>query len=140
MALAPGYPDASRMRRMFDAIQPFAGWLLPVGLVQRSLPELEKLCIDIDRLERRRDRLVAALREGSYQVTPAQGTFYMLVTSPDPDDDALSRKLERRDVLVLPGSTLETPGTFRVSLTASDKMIEQASRVFRKGSEVLSCL
>lgn len=137
MALAPGYPDAPRMRRMLDAMQPFAGWLLPVGLVQRSLPELEKLCIDVDRLERRRDRLVAALRQGGYPVIPAQGTFYMLVTSPDPDDEAFSRKLERHDVLVLPGSTLETPGTFRVSLTASDEMIDRACQVFQEGPEAL---
>lgn len=131
VALAPGFPDSRRLGRMFDAIQPFAGWLLPAGLIQRALPALEELCIDIDRLERRRDRLVDALRQGGYRVTPAEGTFYMLVESPDPDDEAYSRALERRDVLVLPGSTLEAPGTFRVSLTASDAMIERACALFR---------
>ena len=134
MALAPGFPDASRMRRMFDAVQPIAGWLLPTCLVQRALPELEMLCVDLKQLERRRDKLVTALREGGYKVSPAQGTFYMLVNSPELDDVAFSNYLESRDVLVLPGSTLETPGTFRVSLTASDTMIEQACEVFRSGA------
>ncbi|MGZ8845117.1 MAG: aminotransferase class I/II-fold pyridoxal phosphate-dependent enzyme [Pyrinomonadaceae bacterium] len=133
MALAPGFPDAVRMRHMFDALQPIGGWLLPSGLVQRALPDLENLCIELTPLEQRRDRLCVALREGGYSVTPAQGTFYMLVGSPDPDDEAFSRYLEGRDVLVLPGSTMEAPGTFRVSLTASDTMIDQACSFFRSG-------
>lgn len=133
MALAPGFPDIVRMRHMFDALQPIGGWLLPTCLVQRALPALENLCIDLQRLEQRRDRLCVALREGGYSVTQAQGTFYMLVGSPDPDDEAFSRYLERRNVLVLPGSTMEAPGTFRVSLTASDAMIDQACSLFRSG-------
>jgi aspartate aminotransferase len=133
MALAPGFPDAIRMRRMFDAIQPIGGWLLPTCLVQRALPKLEMLCVDLQQLQRRRDRLVTALQEGGYSVTPAKGTFYMLVGSPDADDEAFTRYLEERNVLVLPGSILETPGTFRVSLTASDAMVEQACDVFCSG-------
>lgn len=133
MALAPGFPEPVRMRRMFDAVQPIGGWLLPACLVQRALPGLERLCVDLQQLKRRRDRLVSALHEGGYRVTPAQGTFYMLVGSPEQDDEAFSRYLESRNVLVLPGSTLETPGTFRVSLTASDAMVEQACDIFRSG-------
>jgi aspartate aminotransferase len=134
VALAPGFPDVVRMRQMFDALQPIDGWLLPTGLVQRALPALENLCIDLQRLEQRRDRLCAALREGGYSVTPAEGTFYMLVGSPDLDDEAFSRDLERQDVLVLPGSTMEAPGKFRVSFTASDGMVDQACSLFRSGA------
>ena len=133
MALAPGFPEAIRMRQMFNAIQPMAGWLFPTCIVQRALPELEMLCVDLSQLKRRRDNLVAALHAGGYRVIPAQGTFYMLVESPEHDDRAFSCYLEKRNVLVLPGSILETPGTFRVSLTASDAMIEQACDVFRSG-------
>ncbi|MBL4670250.1 MAG: aminotransferase class I/II-fold pyridoxal phosphate-dependent enzyme [Flavobacteriales bacterium] len=133
MVLAPGFPGALKMRRMFDAIQPMGGWLLPSCLVQRALPDLELLCVDLVQLKHRRDKLVEALREGGYTVIPAEGTFYMLVKSPQLDDEAFSRYLESRNVLVLPGSTLEVPGTFRVSLTASDEMIDQASEVFKSG-------
>jgi aspartate aminotransferase len=133
LALAPGFPDTVRMRHMFDALQPISGWLLPSCLVQRALPALENLCVDLQRLKERRNRLCVALREGGYSVIPAQGAFYMLVDSPEPDDEAFSRQLERRDVLVLPGSTMEAPGTFRVSLTASDAMVDQACSVFRSG-------
>jgi aspartate aminotransferase len=38
--------------------------------------------------------------------------------------------LAERAVLVMPGTLLECPGYFRISLTASDAMIERALPVF----------
>ncbi|QNK61063.1 aminotransferase class I/II-fold pyridoxal phosphate-dependent enzyme [Pedobacter sp. PAMC26386] len=133
MALAPGFPEVEKMRHVLDALQPIGGWQLPGCILQRAVPHLENLCIDIAQLQRRRDSLVVALNEGGFRVTPAQGTFYMLVDSPEPNDEHFSRVLESRNVLVLPGSTMKIPGTFRVSLTASDAMIAQACEVFRSG-------
>ncbi|WP_222539174.1 aminotransferase class I/II-fold pyridoxal phosphate-dependent enzyme [Pedobacter polysacchareus] len=133
MALAPGFPEAAHMRQVIDALQPISGWQLPGCILQRAVPHLESLCVDIAQLKRRRDHLVSALREGGFKVNPAQGTFYMLVDSPEPSDEHYSRVLEQRKVLVLPGSTMKIPGTFRVSLTASDEMIDQAAEVFRSG-------
>jgi len=133
MALPAHFPEAERIGRSFDAFQPIGGWLLPTCITQRSLPELESLCIDLDRLRRRRDKLVTALRLGNYQVRSPQGTFYILATSPDPDDVAFSLHLCNKGLLVLPGATLETPGTFRLSLTASDEMIDQACAIFSQG-------
>jgi len=41
-----------------------------------------------------------------------------------PDDAAFAETLARHRVLVLPGNVVEAPGWFRVSLTASDEMVE----------------
>ena len=54
------------------------------------------------------------------------GTFYIMVRSPIDDDIAFSERLAERDVLVLPGTIVELPGWFRLSLTANDEMVEQA--------------
>jgi aspartate aminotransferase len=43
-----------------------------------------------------------------------------------PDDVAFSRRLADRHVLVLPGTVCEVPGYFRISLTATDDMIDRA--------------
>jgi aspartate aminotransferase len=40
--------------------------------------------------------------------------------------------LAANDVLVLPGSVVEVPGWFRVSLTASDAMVDQALPAFER--------
>ena len=58
------------------------------------------------------------------------GTFYVMVRSPIDDDVAFSEWLADRDVLVLPGTIVELPGWFRLSLTANDEMVEQALPVF----------
>jgi aspartate aminotransferase len=106
-------------------IQQFAGgYLFPNALLQHSLEELEKLSIDIGALERRRDRLVPALRDIGYEATMPEGTFYVMARSPIEDDVAFADILARHRVLVLPGTIVETPGWFRISLTASERMVE----------------
>jgi aspartate aminotransferase len=88
------------------------------------LPDLEPLSIDVGALERRRDRLVPALRDMGYETTWPEGTFYVMARSPLADDMAFSDILARHRVLVLPGTVVEVPGWFRISLTASDAMVE----------------
>ena len=58
------------------------------------------------------------------------GTFYIMVRSPIDDDIAFSERLAERDVLVLPGTIVELPAWFRLSLTANDEMVEQALPIF----------
>jgi aspartate aminotransferase len=106
-------------------LQQFAGgFAFPNALLQHALADLETLSIDIGALERRRDRLVPALRELGYEASMPEGTFYTMARSPIPDDRAFSDLLARHRVLVLPGTVVEVPGWFRISLTASDEMVE----------------
>ena len=57
-------------------------------------------------------------------------TFYIMVRSPIDDDIAFLERLAERDVLVLPGTIVELPAWFRLSLTANDEMVEQALPIF----------
>jgi aspartate aminotransferase len=73
---------------------------------------------------------VAARHEIGYLQHGPAGTFYLLPRSPDPDDVAFTERLAGQGVFVLPGSRVEMPGYFRISLTASDDMVERALPVF----------
>jgi aspartate aminotransferase len=126
VALAPAMPDRESVRMAVLLAQVFTGYAFPNALLQRALPDLEGLSIDIAHLQRKRDRLVAALREMGYEVNLPEGTFYLLVRSPWQDDLAFAEKLAEHDILVLPGAVVELPGYFRISLTANDEMIERA--------------
>lgn len=55
-----------------------------------------------------------------------EGTFYVMARSPIPDDVTFTDLLARHRVLVLPGTIVEVPGWFRISLTASDQMVGDA--------------
>ena len=50
----------------------------------------------------------------------------MLPRSPLVDDMAFVEMLVAENVFVLPGSIVELPGYFRISLTASDEMVERS--------------
>lgn len=106
-------------------LQQFAtAYAFPNALLQHALADLEGLSIDIGALERRRDRLVPALRDMGYEASMPEGTFYTMARSPIADDEAFAEILARHRVLVLPGTVVEVPGWFRISLTASDEMVE----------------
>jgi len=130
LALSPDMPDRPDVRKAIRLVQIGLGFLFPNALLQHALPELESMSIDIDHLRRKRDRLVGALQDIGYDVHVPEGTFYVLPRSPLDDDMAFIEMLADRDTLCLPGSVLEFPGFFRVSLTASDEMIERAIPVF----------
>ena len=46
--------------------------------------------------------------------------------SSDPNDEAFADLLGEQKIYVLPGTIVELPGTFRLSLTANDEMIERS--------------
>jgi len=129
LALAPSMPDRERVRSAVLTAQ-FSGFGMPDAVLQHALPELESLCIDLDQLQRRRDLLVNALRTQGYQVHAPEGAFYLLPRAPIADDRAFVEILAADDVFVLPGSVAELPGYFRMSLTASDTMVERSIPVF----------
>ncbi|HJU96855.1 MAG TPA: aminotransferase class I/II-fold pyridoxal phosphate-dependent enzyme [Jiangellaceae bacterium] len=126
LGLSPSIPDRSALRRVIETTQISGGWLFPNAVMQYAVGDLEQMSIDLTGLEAKRDRLIGELRAAGYDLRPPEGTFYLWVRSPVPDDVAFSRGLADRKVLVLPGTVCEAPGYFRISLTATDKMIDRA--------------
>jgi aspartate aminotransferase len=124
LTVPPTLPERKELREEIFLQQMVTGYAFPNALLQHALADLERLSIDIAALERRRDRLVPALRELGYDASMPEGTFYTMARSPIPDDVAFTDVLARHRVLVLPGTVVEVPGWFRISLTANDRMVE----------------
>jgi aspartate aminotransferase len=135
VAIPPTMPHREDLRDPMLLAQVSHGWAFPVAPLQHSIAELDRIGIDVERLQRRRDLLVGALREQGYDVVEPEGTFYIIARSPIPDDQAFFDLLVRHDVFVLPGSVFEMPGWFRLSVTASDDMCERAVPAFAKAIE-----
>jgi aspartate aminotransferase len=126
IAVPPTCPDRERLRDAIFLQQMATGYSWPNALLQHALPDIERSVVDLGALQRRRDRFVPALRELGYEATMPEGTFYSMARAPIEDDTAFTELLARHRVLVLPGSIVEVPGWFRISLTASDEMVEAA--------------
>ena len=131
LAVSPSVPDRQSLREAIEVCQIAAGWLFPNAVLQYAIDDLEGLSIDLGALERKRDRVVSELRDAGYQLRPPEGTFYLWVRSPDPDDLKFCRRLAEHKVLVLPGTICEVPGHFRISLTGSSDMFDRALPGFR---------
>ncbi|HVH29142.1 MAG TPA: aminotransferase class I/II-fold pyridoxal phosphate-dependent enzyme [Vicinamibacterales bacterium] len=133
LAISPLMPDPDR--RSFSnsmlAAQMALGWCFPNAVMQYAIPNLETLSIDQAALARRRDRLMRTLRDNGYEVLPPEGTFYLWTRWPEGDPAELWNHLADRNVFVLPGSLMNAPDYFRISLTASDEMVERALSAFR---------
>jgi aspartate aminotransferase len=130
LALPPDMPAKAELRRAVMAVGLASANGLPDALMQYALPDIEVMSIDLGGLRSKRDRMVAALQEYGYDLHPPEATFYLLVKAPIEDDVEFARRLRRDNVLVLPGRTVDLPGYFRISLTATDDMIDRALPVF----------
>jgi aspartate aminotransferase len=71
------------------------------------------------------------LQAAGYRVTRPKGAFYVLVETPAAEE-AFCEWLAARDVFVMPGSLCGIPGHVRLSLTASDQMVEWALPKFKE--------
>jgi aspartate aminotransferase len=130
LALPPTMPDRDALREILSALQVAMGWIYPNALLQYALPALETFSIDVGQLQRRRDRLYEELTGMGYRLHRPEGSFYLFPQSPVADDEAFTESLATRNVYVLPGVLFETPGFFRISLTANEDMVERSLPAF----------
>jgi aspartate aminotransferase len=132
LTVPPTMSDREAFRERVLLAQLAGGFLFPNALLQHAIEDLERLSIDVGAIERRRDRMVGALRGMGYETTVPEGTFYIMAKSPIDDDVAFGELLAEENVLVLPGTVVEVPGWFRISLTASDEMVERGLAGFER--------
>ncbi len=137
LALSPLMPeeDKDAFRETMYSAQMALGWCFPNAIMQYAIPDLEDLSIDQAALTRRRDALTEVLSGAGYDVLLPQGTFYLWSKWPKGDSDKLLpdrlwNALADHDVFVLPGSMMSEEAYFRISLTASDEMVERALPIF----------
>ncbi len=130
IALSPRIDDAEELRTILYSSQILSGWAMTSALMQHCLGDLEKISLDVNALQRRRDRFVRGLRECGYQVRMPEGAFYITPRAPIEDDVAFSDILAKEGVFCLPGSVVNMNGYLRASLTANDDMIDRALPIF----------
>jgi aspartate aminotransferase len=126
IAMPAAMPEREEMRSALELAQIVTGWAFASSLLQHAVPALERIDAGIDRLQARRDLVCSALLSQGYDLLVPEATFYVLARSPIDDDRKFAQLLADDDVWVLPGSMFESPGRFRISLTANDDMVEYA--------------
>ncbi|MBD2472172.1 aminotransferase class I/II-fold pyridoxal phosphate-dependent enzyme [Nostoc sp. FACHB-145] len=132
IALPSIMPNREQIKRVIGFLQRNAfGWCYPSVLMQYALGDLEQLNINMEHLQTKRDLTVKALRDMGYKLHSPDGTFFLLVQAPWKDDCSFAELLASHNVFVFPGTPLEIPGYFRISLTATEDMLSRALPKFQ---------
>ena len=132
LAISPSMPFKERkaLSNVMFSTQMALGWCFPNAIMQYAVPDIENLSIDLTALARRRDLLAATLSNAGYDAPLPDGTFYLWTKWPEGNPETHWNRLADRNVFVLPGSIMNATNYFRISLTASDEMIERALPAF----------
>jgi aspartate aminotransferase len=139
LALSPLMPGADKqaLQDSLVATQMALGWCFPNAVMQYSVPDLEGLSIDMPALSAKRARMTEGLERAGYEVLRPEGTFYLFCKYPGGNANRFWDALADRDVFVMPGRVMDVPDHFRISLTASEPMIERSLPVFAEVAQAL---
>ncbi len=108
------------------------GFVNAPGLMQRAVKDVMRNIVDVSVYQRRRDRLYGALMEFGYECVKPEGAFYLFPKSPIEDDVQFVAYLQKKLILVVPGTGFGGPGHFRISYCVSDDTIEGSLNGFKE--------
>jgi aspartate aminotransferase len=128
-------PKMENWRQVVDGLtfcNRILGFVNAPALMQRILPSLQGITVDIREYRRKRDLLSRGLSDAGYSFTKPEGAFYLFPKSPIPDDVLFVRTLLQENILAVPGMGFGTPGFFRLAYCVEDRVIEGSIEGFRR--------
>ncbi|MCX7702966.1 MAG: pyridoxal phosphate-dependent aminotransferase [Planctomycetota bacterium] len=130
IAVSPQACDVEALINGFTFCNRTLGFVNAPALMQRAVADFQFVSIDVQEYQKRRDLLFEALCEMGYQMVKPEGAFYLFPATPEEDDVAFVRKLQKKRVLVTPGIGFGTPSHFRISYAVPMQVLERAISVF----------
>ena len=119
-------PDIYESDDLFDALvlcTRILGFVNAPAFMQRIVAKLQDAAVDVKVYQKKRDILCEGLAKAGYKFEKPQGTFYLFVRSPIPDDSEFVKMLLKKNILVVPGSGFGGPGYFRIAFCVDDATI-----------------
>jgi aspartate aminotransferase len=132
LALSPQLPDAAQLRAACAFSNRILGFINAPAIWQWVMLESLEETIDAAPYEHKRNVLCDALEEIGYDVRRPEGSFYIFLKTPIPDDVEFTRLLAKEGVLAVPGVGFGRAGYIRLSLTIPLVQIERSICGFRR--------
>ncbi len=131
IAVSPRMEEREQLAECYERLCRSMGFCTPTALMQLAIRKLVGHKPDWSTLVARRTQTLAVLHDAGYEVVPSDATFFLYPKAPSRDEFEFCSRLAARGVLTLPSSLFHHPGHFRISLTASDAMLERGLDVLR---------
>lgn len=123
LALSPRLADRPALRAACTFSNRILGFINAPALWQLAELEAHDAKIDVAGYQEKRDMLCDALARAGYEVVKPEGSFYVFLKTPIPDDIAFVRLLTAEGVLGVPGAGFGRSGYIRLSLTVPKETI-----------------
>jgi len=114
------------------------GYVNAPALMQRLVARLQRESVDIAAYQDKRDLFYNSLTEMGYKMVKPQGAFYLFPQSPTPDEMEFVQMAQKKNLLVVPGTSFGKPGYFRISYCVDRKIIENSLPVFQQLADELN--
>lgn len=134
-------PKMENWKQMVDGLtfcNRILGFVNAPALMQRILPRLQGVHVDISEYQKKRDNLCRGLADARYSFIKPEGAFYLFPKCPIPDDVLFVNTLLQENILAVPGMGFGTPGYFRLAYCVDDRTIEGSIEGFRKAIKKFS--
>lgn len=106
------------------------------SLFQQVAAACDGMVSDLTAYTVNRNLLYNSLTEMGFQCVKPNGTFYLLMKSPEPDAAAFSRKAMELDLLFPDTGSFSCPGYVRIAYCVPTSRVEQSLPRFRKLAEM----
>lgn len=126
-------PKMENWRQIVDGLtfcNRILGFVNAPALMQRILPRLQGVRVNVQEYQKKRDSLCRDLASAGYSFIKPEGAFYLFPQSPVPDDVLFVNTLLQENILAVPGTGFGTPGYFRLAYCVEDRVIEGAMEGF----------
>jgi len=132
LALSPQLEGAADLRRACAFSNRILGFINAPAIWQWVMLESLDETIDPSFYEHKRNVLCDALAAIGYDVRRPEGSFYIFLKTPIPDDIAYCKLLSEEGVLAVPGAGFGRSGYIRLSLTIPLERIEKSVGGFER--------
>ena len=132
LAVNPQTSDKEELVNAMTFSNRILGFVNAPSLMQRLLPAVQGLTVDVGIYQKKRDIFFKGLSQIGYQLIKPEGAFYLFPRTPIPDDVAFVQALQEELILTVPGIGFGTPGHFRIAYCVSDSTIEKSLAGFEK--------
>lgn len=122
-------PEMKQWREMANAVtvaNRICGYINAPSLLQKAVARcLDEKC-DIAFYDNNRKLLWGGLTELGFECVKPEGTFYLFVKSPEPDEHNFVARAKAHNLILVVGSTFAMPGYVRIAYCVSPDMIRRS--------------
>ena len=132
LALSPRLEDRVALRGACAFANRTLGFINAPAIWQWVMMEMAEHTVDASPYEHKRNVLCDSLERIGYEVRRPEGSFYIFLKTPIPDDVVFARLLADEGVLTVPGTGFGRSGYIRLSLTIPIERIENSIGGFER--------